>query len=314
MTSLLWVGLGGCIDPFPDGWGEGDSGTWSTTETPADSGDSGIAEEIEASPGHRLAVGQFNACWIDDSGTLDCWGYNSEVTRDVPTGTYVDVAVGYYYACSVREDGVPFCWGTEGAYATPPVPMGVLTRIETGTNHSCALDELGQLSCWGQTEDDHIENPDGRQYEIGLDGTSTCAVLAKDKPECWGYGASARANLNSYSGEFAVVQLDGGVSHQCAVLSNGSMACWGDDTYGKTDPTPGQDWIQVSSGPENSCGLSKTGGLSCWGNDATGINDAPGDGAFAEVAVGYHAACAITTQGSVSCWGVGNGYDIPEGP
>jgi alpha-tubulin suppressor-like RCC1 family protein len=60
-------------------------------------------------------------------------------------------------------------------------------------------------------------------------------------------------------------RLTAGNSHSCAIRSDGTLACWGDDAYGETSLIPPGAFAQVSAGETHSCALNIAGGIQCWG-------------------------------------------------
>ncbi len=135
---------------------------------------------------------------------------------------------------------------------------------------------------------------------------------------------------------YGAVQVSAGDDHSCSTLSDGTVACWGDNSYGELGNgavsssrlTPvsvllagssyklsGMTW--VSAGDGFTCGLHSSGIVYCWGNNEFGML---GSGSLVssswprqvwitepvrQVAVGQWFGCALinNTQHSVRCWG-----------
>ncbi len=84
--------------------------------------------------------------------------------------------------------------------------------------------------------------------------------------------------------------------------TDGTLACWGDDTYGQATPPTGT-FTHVSAGYGHTCGVRTDGTLACWGwNDAGQAS--PPEGIFTQVSAGYAHTCAVKTNGLVLCWGL----------
>ena len=76
--------------------------------------------------------------------------------------------------------------------------------------------------------------------------------------------------------------MNGGRDHTCAVRTDGSLWCWGDNFYGQLGqgnrtnrPAPtrvGADtgWAVVSLGANRSCALRGDQSLWCWGSNVYG--------------------------------------------
>ena len=131
----------------------------------------------------------------------------------------------------------------------------------------------------------------------------------------------------------AVDVLEAGGYHTCALLSIGSLKCWGYNAYGAvgdgtTDSRSSAIQVSgmaegvtaVSCGRYHNCAVMDTGGAKCWGRNYYG---AIGDGfttdrttpvdvsgltsGVAIVSAGGWHSCAILEAGGVRCWGA-NGY------
>ena len=159
------------------------------------------------------------------------------------------------------------------------------------------------------------------------------------------YNASAASGSGSGSSSssafaYANDKFSAGAEHNCAILANGDLKCWGWDLYGqlgdgattgdKTSPqsTPvnlgsGRTAVAVAAGGTTSCAILDNGELKCWGRDNYGqignggsshnhntqatspgnpINLGTNRTAVAVAAGGSH-TCAILDNGDLKCWG-----------
>ena len=96
-------------------------------------------------------------------------------------------------------------------------------------------------------------------------------------------------------GEFVTVSAGGG--HTCGVRVDGSVACWGADSLGRTTPREGE-FTSVSAGNQHTCGVRVDGSVDCWGSNLSGQAMAP-EGEFASVSAGYHHTCGVRADGSI---------------
>ena len=107
-----------------------------------------------------------------------------------------------------------------------------------------------------------------------------------------------------------------GWRHTCGIQTDGSVACWGYDEYGKATPPQGI-FSSVSAGWEHNCGVQTDGTVACWGSDIVGQTPPP-EGEFVSVSAGrnpdYGRACGVQTDGSIACWGnYARGVTAPTG-
>ena len=76
---------------------------------------------------------------------------------------------------------------------------------------------------------------------------------------------------------------------------------WGTRTDTPTDTT---NFAAVSVGFDHACGLKTDGSLACWGDNTESESDLPMDNTgFGAVAAGKNFTCAAKASGGVSCWG-----------
>ncbi len=89
--------------------------------------------------------------------------------------------------------------------------------------------------------------------------------------------------------------------HTCALRTDGSVACWGDDRWGQATPPAGR-YTAVSAGWLHTCGLRADGAVDCWGDDFDGQATPPA-GTFTAVSAGARYTCGLRRDGVVDCWG-----------
>ena len=125
------------------------------------------------------------------------------------------------------------------------------------------------------------------------------------------------------------IAVAAGAEHACSLHSDGTVSCWGENTYGSlgdgTNKSPSaavqvigiSDASAIDADWFHTCALHRSGEISCWGGNGfgelgngttehsnkpvkvEGINDAT------QIAVGDVFSCALISDGTVSCWGRG---------
>jgi hypothetical protein len=86
----------------------------------------------------------------------------------------------------------------------------------------------------------------------------------------------------------------------CALKGNGSVDCWGDNTYGQGDLAGTYD--KILTGFSRSCGI-KDGSVECLGSLEYGIDVYPTEDVITLEMDAYSHGCAVLTSGDVHCWG-----------
>ena len=344
-------------------WGHGASGrlgygnldSIGDDETPAAVG----FVDLGGAAAESVIAGASHACAALDDGTLRCWGaagsgqlgYGSMVpVGDTEAVSSVDPVAfgegvttvgtgdGALHSCAVLASGDVKCWGqaangklgivgqttnigdNEPLSATPTTDVGqTVTALVSGQAHTCARTDLGTVRCWGSNASGALGY--GNAETIGDDETPASA------------GDVALTDL--------VSDIAAGWTHNCAVLEEGEVQCWGRGNdgrlgYGNTAyvgfaQTPADVGTvsldgparQVTAGIGHSCALLDDNTVQCWGfgafgqlgygnTDSIGDDELPSDAGVVPLdtevrfvaAGGYH-SCAITTGGTVRCWGEG---------
>jgi len=237
------------------------------------------------------SYGKDNGCAVTTSGALWCWGANdfgqvgdgttvhSTIAVQIIASNVIAVSVGVTHSCAVLQNGEVKCWGLNDmgqlgdgltinstAFSTSPQTVAAVSGavgISVNGNHSCALISNGTVKCWGSNSDGQLGG-----LTIGTDSSSFVDVA---------YVSNA-------------VGIAAGSRHTCAVLGNGTVKCWGDNTYKQGGRTGGDsvtpvvvDGIDnataVSAGVGHTCALIGSNDLKCWGNGSNGIL---GDGVSTE--------------------------------
>jgi len=264
-------------------------------------------------------------CWgSNDEGRLGV-GDSLERLSPTPVsglkGKISAVSAGGSHTCALL-DGTVQCWGAndqgqlgDGSTTSRLIPTAVkglprsIVAVSAGGAHSCALSNLGAITCWGANDQGQLGNGSTQRSLVPLPvqslnnvtsvqtgGGHTCVILSEGSLRCWGRNWAGQLGdgttddrflpttpLGMTSGVRAVAtSLD---QHTCAVLSSGTVRCWGMNEFGQLgdgtssalDPqvvvrlTPvdvlGTDrgTVQVVTGAAHSCSRSESGLVQCWG-------------------------------------------------
>ena len=136
----------------------------------------------------------------------------------------------------------------------------------------------------------------------------------------------------------AVSQISAGWKHTCAVIDDGTIQCWGDNTEGQLGNgsfggTPGTVTVSgittataVTAGTQHTCALLSDGAARCWGTGADGalgynsatasavpVPVALGDGKAFTISAGNGFTCASMFGGTARCWGLGSAGQMGNG-
>lgn len=194
---------------------------------------------------------------------------------------------------------------------TTSARAAIAEELSIGVNHACARTTDGAAYCWGANGQGQLGN--------GTVATSSQPVAVS------GLGTN-------------VARIGAGYQHACAVLTNGTVSCWGRNDLGQLGDgskvqrnapvqVPGLSNVAaVSGGTYHTCALLNTGGVKCWGQNSAGqLGDAtvqsprlvPVDtlnlsGAVA-IATGIAHTCALLTNGQVKCWGLNSDGQLGNG-
>ncbi|HVI04155.1 MAG TPA: DUF4215 domain-containing protein [Enhygromyxa sp.] len=261
---------------------------------------------ISVPPTIEVQLGSRHTCARVGNGELRCWGMNDEgqlgygnTFDPVPEltlpggalaigGTVSGLEVGWFHACARFVDGGARCWGRNDngqlgnanlehigdnelpnavglLNVIPPQlpPNTELAGISLGGNHSCALLGGGEVMCWGA-------NGSGQLGGGDINTTGDDELPSSRGPVAIGGPAK---------------QVVTGANHTCALRTDGSVLCWGDNSvgqlgYGSTvnfgdDELPevagavalGGEAVQLAAGANHTCALLSSAEVRCWGQN-----------------------------------------------
>jgi cysteine-rich repeat protein len=253
-----------------------------------------------------VAAGASHTCALIEGGRLRCWGLNNagqlgygntdNIGDNEPPSTPGDVVAGEdiervslraHHACAYLSDQTVRCWGYNGAgqlgqgntdnvgdgefpFSVDPISINAeILDMAVGGNHTCARVGSGSVRCWGEAS----------SGQLGYGNTTSIPIPLTVDLELGGI----------------VTLLRSGIDHNCALLDDNDVRCWGRNDrgqlgYGNTTaigddevpnsvvPVPvtpqgipdGTPITEIALGNTHSCVLWETGDVLCWGDNFYG--------------------------------------------
>jgi alpha-tubulin suppressor-like RCC1 family protein len=213
---------GGAVKCWGDnGFGELGNGVPGDSNVPVTASGVSGAVSISGGGGH--------VCVIVAGGAVSCWGANSDgqlgtgpAGEPIATSTPIanltgvtGIAAGGSHTCALFGDGTVSCWGdntsgqigdgsTSGGLTLVPKKAAGITdavALALGAQHTCALSRNGTIHCWGNNEQGQVGNGSmfANVYQAG----------------------------DAVTGIANATALVSGSYHACALLPDGTVACWG---------------------------------------------------------------------------------------
>jgi len=224
------------------------------------------------------------------------------------------IAGGWAHTCMLMSDRSVRCaglnnWGQLGnggfASASTPVPATGLTSaiyVNPGMEHTCALLADGTVDCWGTNY-------------VGQLGNGFVGAFSEVPRPVPGITTAVGAAVGGF--------------HNCAILADQSVKCWGrnqDGQIGNGDNTTdvGSPQTVIGLGPitglagggYHNCAIKPDTTLRCWGRNTRGQLGDGSSAAFASTPVtvsgltnviavtgGLYHTCALLQDRTVQCWG-----------
>lgn len=306
------------------GWNRsGELGNGTTTDSLAPVTTIGVTNAT------ALAAGGWHTCALLSNHTVSCWGDTQDGTDNTPTivsgiTNATAVGVGMFHSCILLADHTIKCWGHD---------FNSSGLLGSGTD---ILDSFVPVQVAGIT--------DAAVLEVGT--SHTCTVLANQRVKCWGSNYRGQIDPNSPEYERTPVTVSSitnasatittGIDHTCALLTDGTIKCWGSNNYGQLgNGTTTDSLVPVTvSGISTAtalvttewrnCALLANQTVACWGADwwtptngntilsltpviVSGITNATA------LTISYSHACALLADQTVSCWGTNDRGQLGNG-
>ncbi len=241
---------------------------------------------------------------------------------------------------------------SNGTCTPPPAHACSGNYICSGTacKTSCATsaDCLPNYFCGGGTC--HLDASD-----IASGGSHVCALLVNGTVRCWGSNSSGQLGNSAVASTASPIQvitangalsavtaIASGGSHTCALISDGTVRCWGDNSSGQlgnpsvtsaTSTAPVTVSVTgataIASSGYGACALVAGGAVKCWGANDSGqlgnptftattsatpqpVAGVTGASRIIGASGGNH-TCAISATGSAQCWGADGSGQLGNG-
>ncbi|MBA3498739.1 MAG: hypothetical protein H0T65_00080 [Deltaproteobacteria bacterium] len=243
-------------------WGDNGNGQFGDNSTNSAT----TPREIPLRNGSTIARGgELHTCAIKGTA-VQCSGRNefgeigdmSTTQRETPTaaglaGIPSTIGAGFHHTCAI-VGGAVSCWGqntgrqVDNSGNTPitsPRLSGVTGAgaVAGGIAHTCARLVSGAVQCWGANNAGQLgvgnTNTQMGPQMLGLTQVSqivagadhTCALVATGV-WCWGEGYTSAPTQINFGGMGAIA-IAAGSYHDCAIMMDGTVRCWGTNAYGQ---------------------------------------------------------------------------------
>lgn len=293
---------------------------------------------VELDTVQSVASGYLFSCALLDDSTAKCWGNNefNQLGNDAATSTQ------RFPSLIETNSGAPFA---------------SISQLALGYSHACVLSQVGTVHCWGDNEMGQLGNgstvasASPKQINalstgvrsIAAGHAHNCAINSGGSVLCWGYNAFGQlgtgTNANKTTPNSAIFQeflptnsvssLALGRAHSCALLTDKTVKCWGNNDYGQLGDAQAEASLtpvavngianvqQLVSGHAHLCALLLDGSVTCWGSNLLGESGVAIDasapivaptqvelsGKATALASGYQHTCALLADKTVRCWG-----------
>ncbi len=364
-------------------WGYGGTGAlgYGATRSVGDDETPGSVGPVDFGGRNVTAVsaGDHHTCALLEDATVHCWGFGGNGRlgygneNSIPAAgdagavflgegrTAKAISAGSGHTCAVLDNDRVLCWG-----------FGIDGRL--GLN---AIDNVGDNELPGERGPIDFGALDGAKA-VTTGGFHTCALLLDNTVRCWGFGGAGRLGYGNqadvgrgcllpplgnvctptpdaptpasvgpvnFGAGRTVKALSSGGSHNCAILDNDAVRCWGSgnsghlgygndfnvgdtETPGERGPVDlgaGRTARAIAAGDDHVCAMLDDASVRCWGSGGfgrlgygnelfVGLQDTPGSvgpvnlgaGRSAKaITAGFEHTCARLDNDSVRCWGSG---------
>jgi len=245
---------------------------------------------------------------------------SSHAVKVVGLQKVVAIDAGNDHTCAITADNKLWCWGDNsagqlgsagGGHQTKPVRVNGVpdaAAVSLGGFHSCVVSKVGKVWCWGKNDVGQLGLGDTQPRNtpaqlttlngialISAGGAHACA-LGSGSLWCWGNNTSGQIGDGTSKLRFAPVKVPkpanvvrvtagGGYlgGHTCAVTSDGSAWCWGNNLSGQLGISQPTDTNlrptrlklvnkveSIEASGRHTCAVDRSGQVRCWGRNTDG--------------------------------------------
>lgn len=250
----------------------------------------------------EVSAGGNTACGLVPDGRAFCWGRGEYGVlgdgidtlghaRMVPNAVRTDhrfthVDLGFRRACAIGTDGNTYCWGVNG-----PTAGAAVAAASSAADTTCINTYDAQaLHCASPI----VVGAGHQLVSIAAGDASDCGIDATGVGYCWGlsqWGTLGDGDTSAPPQRFPVrisidrslVAVTGGSLFMCALATDQTVWCWGNNFRGTLGigSTSGGSFVPVavvgglhfaelSSGGIHTCGIATDESVYCWGINLTG--------------------------------------------
>ena len=302
--------------PNFNSWESGAAADADSCPFSCDSGYVVLGRTCKRRPQTALALGKHTSRIIFSNGEVEAWGkvstspWRSHIKENLGSNIPQALVSGHHHQCIILENsgqnhGRLMCWGQNGDNQlgvgdtnprTTPTPVGHTILGDTGDGATPKTVK-----------------------SVALGAEHTCALLNDDTVVCWGDNGKGQIGGGTFganktiSGTTAGDPLNGGTAsriaaggwHTCAVLTNGSVQCWGRNDVSQTSGGTqslgsGKTATDLAAGLLASCAILNDASVVCWG--LLGSPNLGGKTAT-KITLGAQHGCVLLSDKTVKCWG-----------
>lgn len=242
----------------------------------------------------------------------------ARVQKGVCGRTLLSLVAGSFFLAAIPQT-VPassvIYWGRDyyGQFNVPP-GLNNAVAVGAGYQHCVALRGDGSVAVWGQNGDGQLNVSaavSNNVVALRAGWYHTLALLNNGSVVGWGAGLTNALTGHNY-GQCLVppnvtnpLDFAAGRYFSMALLSDRTVAVWGENLYGQTNVPSGLTNVSaIAAGGLHCLALKGDGTVVAWGGNGSGECNVPASlSNVVAIAAGYYNSYALQADGSVVIWG-----------